>query len=59
MSICKQCALSADVFAQNLKNYGYDAAFTAVVSKGIHTDCEYVDCYCQHTIEKGAYVRDK
>ncbi len=59
MSICKQCALSADVFAQNVKEWGYDAAIHTGLGKVLHhTECEYVDCYCQHKIEKGAYARD-
>jgi len=60
MSICKQCALSADKFSENVKQWGYDAAVSAAKDYiYFHTQCEYVDCYCQHKIEKGAYVRDK
>jgi hypothetical protein len=60
MSTCKTCADIADVFATNVKNWGYDAATTRMPdSIRKHTGCEYVDCYCQHTIEKAEYVRDK
>ncbi len=60
MSICKHCAESADVFAQNVKEWGYDAAISTGLGKVLHhTECQFKDCYCQHTIEKGAYVRDK
>jgi len=60
MSICRKCTEAADIFKMNVDNYGYDAAVSAAKDYiYFHTQCEYVDCYCQHKIEKGAYVRDK
>jgi hypothetical protein len=60
VSTCKECALAADIFTENVKQYGFDAASSAAKDHIYwHTKCEYVDCYCQHKIEKGAYVRDK
>jgi hypothetical protein len=59
VSTCKQCAVSADIFAQNVKNWGFDAAMTKILPSVLeHTYCEYKDCYCQHTIDRIEYARD-
>jgi len=60
MGICRACSDTADIFATNVKNWGFDAA-TSRMPESIrkHSNCEYVDCYCQHTIEKVEYVRNK
>jgi hypothetical protein len=60
VSTCKTCAVAADIFSQNVKEWGFDAAIHTGIAKILyHTDCEFVDCYCQHTIDKAEYVRDK
>lgn len=60
MSICKTCLVAADIWADNVKQWGYEASIDTGIPKILyHTDCEYVDCYCQHTIDKAEYVRNK
>ena len=60
MSTCKTCADVADIFAENVKQWGWDAATSRMLPSIMqHTGCEYVDCYCQHKIDKVEYVRDK
>lgn len=59
MSTCKQCAVAADVFSDNVKNYGIDAALASGHPNVMyHNFCEYIDCYCQHTIDRVEYARD-
>jgi len=56
--ICKSCSAAADILLLNIKEWGWDAATTHMpdsISK--HSNCEYVDCYCQHTIEAVEYAR--
>jgi hypothetical protein len=59
MSTCRQCALAADLFYENVKQWGWDAAASTVKDHiFFHKLCQYVDCYCQHRIEKVDYARD-